>query len=111
MPRRPKGFGAIAAEAPNPATMKNRFNGEREKWRLAFHGSKTQEQIRGALADLWSRAGANRELREKWPVVLPLLRAEHWRSARDLALIALASYSSREEASDDAIEDAEGDEG
>lgn len=86
-------FGAIAEESKdNPATMKNRFESERDRWRHAFAGSKTPEQIRAALADLWSRAGTNRELQQSWEAVIPLLRAEHWQTARDLALVALASY-------------------
>lgn len=86
-------FGAIASEAEgNTATMKNRFKGERERWRLAFAGAKTCEQIRAALADLWSRAGANKELQAHWKEVLPLLREGNWQAARDLALVGLASY-------------------
>ena len=74
--------------------MKNRFQGEREHWRIAFVGAKTQDQIRAALSDLWSRAGTNAELQRGWQKVLPLLRADHWQVARDLALVALASYES-----------------
>ncbi|HVY62873.1 MAG TPA: type I-MYXAN CRISPR-associated Cas8a1/Cmx1 [Planctomycetota bacterium] len=102
-------FGAIADECKGLplATLKNRFAGERDRWRLAFAGSKTPAQIRAALADLWSRAGANKELRESWNLVLPLLRAEHWQAARDLALVALASYSGREEDTGDAVSEAD----
>jgi CRISPR-associated protein Cas8a1/Csx13 len=96
-------FGAIADESRDaaPQTMKNRFAGERDRWRMAFAGAKTPEQIRAALADLWSRAGSNRELRAHWQTVLPLLRAEHWEAARDLALIALASYQGTAPGEDD----------
>ena len=88
-------FAQIAEESKDvKATMLNRFDGERDKWRLAFAGSKTADQIRTALADLWSRAGSNKELQSSWAIVLPLLRADRWQSARDLALIALASYQS-----------------
>ena len=90
-------FGQIAEESKtNPVAMRNRWDGERERWRLAFAGAKTQEQIRAALADLWSRGGGNAPLRRHWTTVLPLLRTERWRAARDLALVALASYSGRE---------------
>jgi len=87
-------FRAIADECKYLATqtMRDRFNGERDRWRFAFAGAKTPEQIRAALAELWSRAGPNSELRARWEVLLPLLRAEHWETARDLALVALASY-------------------
>lgn len=74
-------------------TRKNRWNSERDKWRLAFSGSKTPEQIRAALADLWSRAGYVAELQRNWELVLPLLRPATWQIARDLSLVALASYA------------------
>ncbi|WP_239989213.1 type I-MYXAN CRISPR-associated Cas8a1/Cmx1 [Corallococcus macrosporus] len=77
------------------ATRSNRLKGERERLRLGFAGAKTPEQVRAALADLWSRAGSNSELQEHWREVLPLLGPERWREARDLALVALASYQSQ----------------
>lgn len=103
-------FGAIAEECRGSAraTMHNRFQSERDRWRLAFAGSKTPEQIRGALADLWSRAGSNRELRTSWEIVLPLLRPQVWQTARDLALVALASYQgagAEDEGGEDGSED------
>lgn len=90
-------FGAIAAENEgNPVAFKNRCQGEREKWRLAFAGARTHEQVRFALADLWSRAGTVHELQgEGWHAIQPLLRPESWEAARDLALIALASYQGK----------------
>ncbi|MFP2930900.1 type I-MYXAN CRISPR-associated Cas8a1/Cmx1 [Pyxidicoccus sp. 3LG] len=77
------------------ATRHKRMDSERERLRLSFAGAKTAEQVRAALADLWSRAGPNRELQEHWRDVLPLLSPEHWRAARDLALVALASYQGK----------------
>ena len=68
------------------------MNREYERQRLAFAGAKTADALRHALADLWSRAGSNRELQKAWPHVLPLLSNEKWRLAQDLALLALASY-------------------
>jgi len=87
-------FGAIADECKGlaSATMKNRFQGERDKWRIAFAGAKTHEQIRAALSDLWSRGGTNSVLQAHWEDILPLLRPDQWQTARDLGLIALASY-------------------
>jgi CRISPR-associated protein Cas8a1/Csx13 len=86
-------FAAIADETPdNPVLRGRRWQGERDRWRHAFAGSRTPEQIRAALADLWSRAGRNPELQDHWRDVLPLLRPAHWKAARDLALVALASY-------------------
>ena len=36
--------------------MKNRMQGEFDKWRLAFSGSKTPDQFRQSLCDLFGRA-------------------------------------------------------
>jgi CRISPR-associated protein Cas8a1/Csx13 len=89
-------LGRIADETrDNPATRNNRMDTERERLRLSFAGAKTPEQVRAALAELWSRAGTNRELQAHWQDILPLLRPEHWRTARDLTLVALASYQGR----------------
>lgn len=89
-------LGAIADEnRDNPAALKNRMDKERERLRLALAGAKTHQQVRFTLADLWSRAGTVRELQEHWTVLLPLLGEARWQDARDLALVALASYKGR----------------
>lgn len=90
-------FGAIADETTgNPAAFKNRCQGERDKWRLAFAGARTHDQVRHALADLWSRAGTIAELQgDGWKTIQPLLRPDAWEDARDMALIAMASYQGR----------------
>jgi CRISPR-associated protein Cas8a1/Csx13 len=101
-------FGAIADETRgNPVARKNRWNAERDRWRLAFAGAKTLEQVRATLADLWSRAGPNRALQERWRDVLPLLRSEYWRAARDLALVGLASYQGQGTGADEPPESEE----
>src|SRR5690606_15380947 len=89
--------GAIFDETKDssPQARKNRWNSEAQRWRHAFAGAKTHAQVRAALADLWGRAGVNKELQQNWEKVLPLLRHEHWEAARDLALVALASYSGK----------------
>jgi CRISPR-associated endonuclease/helicase Cas3 len=87
-------YGQIAGENKgNPVAMKKRFGAEYDRRRLAFAGAKTADQFRNALCDLFSRAGNNRVLRECWADVLPLLADRQWQLARDLALLALASYS------------------
>ncbi len=49
--------------------------------------------MRFALTDLFSRGGNISVLRDGWSVVLPVLRKD-WQLARDLGLLALASYAS-----------------
>jgi CRISPR-associated protein Cas8a1/Csx13 len=89
-------FGQIADEfKSNPVGMRNKFKGERERLRLAFSGAKTVGQARTALCDLFSRGGPNKPLQQAWQRLLPMLREERWLHTRDLALLALASYSGR----------------
>lgn len=89
-------YAQIAGENKNkPVAMRNRFNNEYERWRLAFAGSKTPDQFRASFADLVSRGGpGNRPLQEAWSQMLPFLRDRRWQQARDLSLLALASYES-----------------
>lgn len=77
----------------SPAT-KNRWKRFRDKLRLDLAGSKTAAHVRFALADLFSRGGKNAVLRVGWEKVLPVLRQD-WQLARDLGLLALASYSGK----------------
>lgn len=91
-------YGRIAEENKgNPAAMRNRFSGEYDRWRLAFAGAKTADQFRRALCDLFSRAGSNSVLKQSWQDILPMLRADNWQHARDLALLGLCSYQGRGE--------------
>lgn len=88
-------FGQIARENKGKTgTMKNRMQGEFDKWRLAFSGAKTCDQFRGSLCDLFGRAGINPILKEHWTTILPWLSSQSkWQLARDLSLLALASYT------------------
>jgi len=91
-------YAQIAEEnKSNPVAMRNRFSGEYDRWRLAFAGSKTPDQFRKALCDLFSRAGRNPVLQKQWQEILPVLRVNNWQHARDLALLALCSYQGRKE--------------
>jgi CRISPR-associated protein Cas8a1/Csx13 len=89
-------FGQIYDEnKTNPAALKNRWKGEYDRWRLAFAGSKTPDQFRRFLCDLFSRAGSNPVLQQQWRELLPMLSADRWQLTRDLALLGLASYAGR----------------
>jgi len=88
-------YGQIADEnAGNPVGMKNRMERFRERLRLSLAGAKLEADLRFALMDLFSRGGNNRVLRDGWAIVLPVIR-EDWQLARDLGLLALASYAGR----------------
>jgi CRISPR-associated protein Cas8a1/Csx13 len=88
-------LGQIADENKGKqGVMKNRMQGEFDKWRLAFAGSKTPDQFRKSLCDLFGRAGINPVLKEHWASILPWLSsATKWQLARDLSLLALSSYT------------------
>lgn len=89
-------YGQIANETANQkAAMQNRFRGEYDRWRLAFAGAKTADQFRHSICDLFSRVPANKELQANWTQVLPWLDENGWQHARDLALLALASYQGK----------------
>jgi CRISPR-associated protein Cas8a1/Csx13 len=85
-------YGKIADENQGKsAAMKNRMKRFREKLRLDLAGAKTEANVRFALMDLFSRGGNNSVLRQSWEKTLPIIRGD-WRLARDLGLLALASY-------------------
>jgi len=87
-------YGKIAKEnESNPIARKKRWSNEYDRWRLAFAGSKTADQFRRALCDLFSRAGVNSVLQEEWQELLPMLASDRWQLTRDLALLGLASYT------------------
>ena len=77
---------------PSQAT-KNRWTRFQETLRIALAGAKTANDARHALCDLFSRAGRVTALIEGWQLVLPKLADRRWQLTRDLALLALASYS------------------
>ena len=73
---------------------KNRWERFRERLRLSFCGAKKEDDVRFVLMDLFSRAGNIPALRGEWQHVLPVIRQD-WRLARDLGLLALASYAGK----------------
>jgi CRISPR-associated protein Cas8a1/Csx13 len=73
---------------------KNRWQRFRERLRIDLAGAKTESHVRFALMDLFSRGETNSALRGGWEKVLYVIRHD-WRLARDLGLLALASYSGR----------------
>jgi CRISPR-associated protein Cas8a1/Csx13 len=66
---------------------------EFERLRVGFARCKNAATLREAVTSFWARAGgALPELAARWESVLPLLDEMNWRKAKDLALLALASY-------------------
>jgi CRISPR-associated protein Cas8a1/Csx13 len=76
------------------ADSKSLIDREFEKIRVAFSRCKNAAALRETLTDFWARAGRSLpELRDAWREIIPLL--DDWRLAKDLALLALASYGPR----------------
>jgi CRISPR-associated protein Cas8a1/Csx13 len=73
---------------------KNRWDRFRERLRLSLCGAKTEGDLRFTFMDLFSRAGNVSALRDGWQPVLSVIRRD-WHLARDLGLLALASYASK----------------
>jgi CRISPR-associated protein Cas8a1/Csx13 len=98
-------FREIAQQNEGNITgMRNRMDRQRERWRLDFANAKTHGQVRSAVSALVGCASVNRVLQESWPAVLGLLNdSSRWELVRDLCLVALVSYS-RKEDGDDATE-------
>ena len=76
--------------------------------RSAFSRSKNAVAIREVVTDFWVRGGPNPILQDRWPEVLKLFTQENWKSARDLALLALASYKAATPVEQAALEAAVG---
>jgi CRISPR-associated protein Cas8a1/Csx13 len=67
-------------------------SGEYEKLRVSLARCRNAASLRAVVTDFWSRAGSLPSLQSGWNMILPLLDEAEWRKARDLALLALASY-------------------
>ena len=66
---------------------------ERERYRVGLTHCKNAAVLRATVTDFWSRAGGSLPpLQTGWREVLPLFSNSRWEEARDLALLALASY-------------------
>jgi len=75
----------------------NRWDRFRERLRLSLVGAKTADQCRNALCTLFGNAGTLEELKTGWRLLLPMFTDRRWQLTRDLALLALASYSRPDE--------------
>ena len=87
-------YGAIAARAKEKGE-KIPFDREFTRMRTGLMRVKNTSTLRAELADLFARGGINRTLQTEWREILPLFTGADWQRARDLALLALASYTGR----------------
>ena len=80
---------------PPSQTTKTRWKRFQENLRISLAGAKTANDARHALCELFSRAGRVPALMDDWQLILPKLADRRWQLTRDLALLALASYSGK----------------
>jgi CRISPR-associated protein Cas8a1/Csx13 len=83
---------------------------ESEKLRMSFSRCRNARDLRETVVDFWARSGSVKTLKESWSEILPMFDEHNWRTAKDLALLALASYkpaNSEEEAALDTIQNSE----
>lgn len=81
---------------PGGADWGNEF----EKVRVSIARCKNLASFRETITDFWARGGSLHKGEDSllkagpswWQEVLPLLGERNWRKAKDLALLALASY-------------------
>lgn len=86
-------LGELGARAGREGADPGRlFQREFERVRVSFSRCKSEATMREAVTDFWARAGPLPSLQSDWREVLALLNRD-WRLARDLALLALASYA------------------
>jgi CRISPR-associated protein Cas8a1/Csx13 len=89
-------LGELNEQASSAGTSRERlFEREYERTRISFARCKNAAMLRQTLTDFWSRSGTQPALQQGWGELLPLL-SHRWQEARDLALLALASYRGRE---------------
>lgn len=84
-------YGALAKRAQEKGEAVQ-FGREFERIRSSLMRAKNAQTLRGELADLFARGGLNKTLQRCWPELLPLFTGADWQRAKDLSLLALASY-------------------
>jgi CRISPR-associated protein Cas8a1/Csx13 len=65
---------------------------EFERMRVSFSRCKNATDLRAAVTDFWVRSGSLPALQDNWQGALSLMDEKNWKTGRDLALLAFASY-------------------
>ncbi len=75
------------------ASFHDLANREFERLRVAVSRCKNAASLREAVTNFWARSGGSLpSLQAGWRDVISLLEEKNWRKAKDLTLLALASY-------------------
>ncbi len=97
-------FGAMAEKARTRGEQPQ-IDRERERIRSSLMRARNLQTLRSELADIFVRGGKNDILQKNWTELLPLFTGPDWQRARDLALLALASYAGKGSENDSEIDD------
>lgn len=85
-------YGQISQQAEKRGELAN-FDRETIRIRTGLGRCKNSDTFREFITDFWSRAGKIPTLQEHWEELMEFVMWEkNWKKARDLALLALASY-------------------
>lgn len=89
-------YGRIAQKTKDRGELAN-FDRENIKIRTGLSRCKNAESFREFITDFWARAGRMPSLQEHWEDLMDMIMdPKQWKKARDLALLALASYKGKE---------------
>jgi CRISPR-associated protein Cas8a1/Csx13 len=98
-------YGKIGQRAKDKGEIPN-FDRENERIRTGLSRCKNAETFRQFITDFWSRAGQVPTLQEHWQELLSLTTSsQSWKVAKDLSLLALASYKGNKTNKPDAPND------
>ena len=102
-------LGQIGDRASRERTpFRDLANREFERLRVTFSRCKNAASLRAAVTDFWARAGGSLPpLQMNWSDVITLLDEKNWQKAKDLALLALASYKPATKEEEDALSSSE----
>ncbi|UZQ55105.1 type I-MYXAN CRISPR-associated Cas8a1/Cmx1 [Trichothermofontia sichuanensis B231] len=90
-------YGKIKSNTKPGDDLNARFDRATTRMRSELTRCKSAEAFRGFITDFWARAGRLPTLQHHWQELMALINdAKEWRKARDLALLALASYKKGE---------------
>ena len=88
-------YGQIKKYTKSGDDLTARFNRTTIRLRSELSRCKSAESFREFITDFWARAGRLPTLQRHWHELMPLINnsnPKEWKKARDLALLALASY-------------------
>lgn len=98
-------YGQISQQAKARGEIAN-FDRKTVQIRTSLSRCKTSQSFREFMTDFWARAGKLPTLQQHWADLMQfVMREKQWKKARDLALLALASYSAKEKPETDDFAD------